>query len=70
MRWLTVLVAVSINVVAAEPNATTVTADELVEPTNWLTGGSVAEVLCVEVGAVAEAKNVLLCMLSELDGLV
>ena len=52
------LVAVTVNVVAAEEDARLVAVGNLGEPTKGLTSGSLAKVLGVDLGVVAEAEDV------------
>lgn len=54
----TLLVAVAVNVVAAEEDARLVAVGNLGEPTKGLTSGSFAKVLGVDLGVVAEAEDV------------
>lgn len=62
--------AIAVDVVAAEPDASAIATDELLKPSDGLTGGSIAKILGVELRAVAEAQDVLLRMLCQLDSLV
>lgn len=66
MSGPSILMALIVNVITTEHNAALVSADELVEPSSWLSGGTgVSEVLDVSLRGVAKSHDVVLSMLSE-----
>ena len=67
---LTTLVAVAVNVIASEENARLVAVGDLGVPADWLTGGRVAKVFCVDLGLVAPAEDVVAGMTGKDDCLV
>ena len=65
----TFLVAVSVNVVAAEENTFVVTVDELLIPADYFSSRCLAKVLGVEGRVIAVSVDVLSGLLSDLDGI-
>lgn len=63
------LVTVAIGVVAAKQGIGPVTTDDAFKVPDGLGRRSVSKVLAVVLGAVAEAENMLLCMISQGDGI-
>lgn len=56
------MVALIVNVVAAEQHAGFVAVDNLVEPSCWLGGGGIAKVLDVDVAVSAPSVDVVSSM--------
>lgn len=67
---LTILLTVPIDIVAAEPDIALIAADNSIVPTNHLRRRRGTEVLGVELGAVAEAQDMVLGVACELDRIV
>lgn len=63
------LVTVAIGVVTAKQGIAPVTTDDAFIIANGLSRRSVSKVLAVVLGAVAEAEDMLLCMISQGDGI-
>lgn len=67
---LTTLPAITVNIVTSEENARLVAVGNLGVPANWLTGGRVTKVFCVDLRLVAPAKDMVAGMTGKYNCLV